>query len=89
MAVQMLRATTIKRVETRNHCCQASLSILVMISTPTNRVAITERAAINLNKKQDQALKGGGQSENRLPKVEVESLTIKDVENDKCGIWYI
>ena len=46
----MLRAMTMERVEMRNHCCQASLSILVMIKTPTNRVAITERAAINLQK---------------------------------------
>ena len=51
MAVQMLRKTTMKRVETRNHCCQPSLSILVMINTPTNRVAITERAAKSLQKK--------------------------------------
>ena len=50
MAVHMLRKTTMERVEIRNHCCQASLSILVMMSTPTNRVAITERAAINLQK---------------------------------------
>ena len=50
MAVHMLRKTTMERVEIRNHCCQASLSILVMMRTPTNRVAITERAAINLKK---------------------------------------
>ena len=50
MAVQMLRKTTMRSVEMRNHSCQPSLSILVMIRTPTNKVAITERAAISLVK---------------------------------------
>ena len=48
MAVQMLRKTTMSSVEMRNHSCQPSLSILVMIRTPMNKVAITERAAISL-----------------------------------------
>ena len=79
-----------ERVEMRNHCCQASLSIRVMISTPTNRVAITERAAINLHKYVARlALKKFQQRWEHLPEVEVESLTVKDVENDECCIWYI
>ena len=39
-AVQMLRKTTMRRVEARNHSCQRSESILVMISTAINSVAI-------------------------------------------------
>ena len=47
-AVQMLRKTTMRRVEARNHSCQRCESILVMIRTAMNRVAITVNEPIIL-----------------------------------------
>ena len=47
-AVQMLRKTTMRRVEARNQPCQRSESILVMMRTAMNRVAITVRDPIIL-----------------------------------------
>ena len=43
-----MRKMTITSVEARNHCCQRSESILVMINTPMNSVAMRASAPSSL-----------------------------------------